>query len=395
MLAVLLGAVGAGPLLLYGLSATSALVISDLRISEAQFGLLATTCFACATIGTLLFSRFADRRSDGTLLSVIFVLALSALVFAGSWSSYIGLIIAAGLAGLAQSFPNGVTNRILIQRVSSDRRIGWVGVKQSGVQVSQLVASLTFPFLATWVGWRGAAFAVAFIPLILLVFGWHSLRISPLIVANVEVNKSVLDNRKRSFKEFFLYPGVIWRLAIFGLLSGIGVQATNIYTPLFAVRDMNFSLMLGGLTAAVAGAVGVCARVGWAYALARGASAPALLLILATLAFVGACAVVGASTYGSATALWVAVVIHGTSALGVSVVLMSAVIKATPAFQMASASGIVTAGMFAGFTIGPVGMGFLVSSRGGFTFGWMALGAVYAGCMIVAVSLIRLSRPSV
>ena len=58
------------------------------------------------------------------------------------------LIVGAGLSGIAQSFPNGVTNRILLERVPDIKRIGWVGIEQSGVQVSQLVASLSFPVLA-------------------------------------------------------------------------------------------------------------------------------------------------------------------------------------------------------------------------------------------------------
>jgi hypothetical protein len=80
---------------------------------------------------------------------------------------------------------------------------------------------------------------------------------------------------------------VVWALAAFGLLNGIGVQATNVYMPLFAVRELDFSLVLGGATAALAGIVGVIARVSWARRMAKGASGPHLLLALALIALAG------------------------------------------------------------------------------------------------------------
>ncbi|WP_237089972.1 hypothetical protein [Nesterenkonia sp. PF2B19] len=51
----------------------------------------------------------------------------------------------------------------------------------------------------------------------------------------------------------------MWALTLFGFLNGLGVQATNVYLPLFAVRELEFSLLAGGMTAAAAGAIGVAA----------------------------------------------------------------------------------------------------------------------------------------
>jgi MFS family permease len=90
--------------------------------------------------------------------------------------------------------------------------------------------------------------------------------------------------------------------------------------------------------------------------------------------------------------MWVAVALHGISALGVSVVLMSALMRVIPASSMVSASGMVTAGMFFGFALGPLGMGLLVSSAGGFLLGWIVVGAVYLLCALLALVLIRVNR---
>ncbi|GAA1154139.1 MFS transporter [Nesterenkonia sandarakina] len=421
LLSVLLGAVAVGPLLLYGLSATSAEIITDLGINEAQFGLLATVCFACAAVGNATLGRLADRHSDLALMTVIFLIASLALGLAGIPGGYLVLVIAAGLSGIAQSFPNGVTNRILLERVPASKRIGWVGVKQSGVQVSQLVASLSFPLLAVLLGWRGTALLAALVPLVLLVVTWRILRSVPPLHPRRDAASSPADGGRGTSGAPGSKPGsgtpsdsgasreasephpaaprghsaAVWALAAFGCLNGIGVQATNVYLPLFAVRELDFSLVLGGATAAVAGVVGVTARIGWARVMARGTSGPLLLLVLALTALAGVGAFLGADATGWPALLWTAVVLHGASALGVSVVLMSVLLRSIPSSKMASSSGVVTAGMFTGFAIGPLGMGLLVSSAGGFTLGWVAVAGVYLlSTLLAALLLRRRRRPS-
>ncbi|AMT94753.1 arabinose ABC transporter permease [Brevibacterium linens] len=402
LLTVLLGAVAAGPILLYGLSATSDSIIAELGISEARFGLLATTCFGAAAVGSATLGRLADRHSDLSLMAFIFVLSALALLLVAVPDGFWMLLIAAGLSGVAQSFPNGVTNRILLERVPTSKRIGWVGVKQSGVQVSQLVASLLFPVLALGIGWRGAALTVAIIPLILLAITWHSLRTTPLLpTAPSTVDTDTLTEAADTVTEAAdspaepaptrpaRHPGMVWALAAFGLINGIGVQATNVYMPLFAVREMGFSLVLGGATAALAGVIGVIARVTWARRMAKGASGAHLLLTLALIALAGAVLFFVAEATGWAAFLWLAVAFHGISALGVSVVLMAALMRVIPAASMASASGMVTAGMFFGFALGPLLMGVIVGSPGGFELGWIAVGATYLMCTLLALMLIR------
>ncbi|AZU01655.1 MFS transporter [Brevibacterium linens] len=422
LLAVLLGAVAAGPIMLYGLSATSDSIIAELGISEAHFGLLATTCFGAAAIGNATLGRLADRHSDLSLMAFIFVLAALALLLVAVPDGFWLLLVAAALSGIAQSFPNGVTNRILLERVPDTKRIGWVGIKQSGVQVSQLVASLAFPVLALGIGWRGAALTVAIIPLILLALTWYSLRTTPLLTAPKTSTDTTLEPETDTPAEAAdptpgtiptdttdtpaeaahrdpepgpdrpaRHPGMVWALALFGLINGIGVQATNVYIPLFAVREMGFSLVLGGATAALAGVIGVIARVTWARRMAKGASGPRLLLVLAFIALGGAVLFLIADAAGWALLVWVAVAFHGISALGVSVVLMAALMRAIPASSMVSASGMVTAGMFFGFALGPLLMGLIVGSPGGFVLGWITVGITYLLCVVLAFVLIRVS----
>lgn len=390
LLAILLVAVGIGPLLTYGLSAVSALVITELGISEAQFGLLATVCFGAGAIGNAAFGRFTDRQPDSRLLALVFALATLSLLLAAIPGGYVLLLVASGLAGLAQSFPNGVTNRILAERVPEEQRIGWIGIKQSGVQVSQLVASLGFPALAAWIGWHGASGAGAAAAVVLGVVALRVLKAVPLLPkVPIPVGDSPAGGPAPAPPSTKF---LIWALAAFGFVNGMGVQATNVYLSLYAVRELDFSLVLGGVAAAAAGAIGVAARVGWGRMMSRGMAAPPLLLLLAGLALAGAGVFLAAGATGSALLLWLAVALHGASALGVSVVLMAAVVRSVPPSSMGMATGMVTAGQFGGFTIGPLVMGTLVGSAGGFALGWAVVGGIYLLCVGVGLYLVLRRR---
>src|SRR5699024_2413467 len=67
-------------------------------------------------------------------------------------------------------------------------------------------------------------------------------------------------------------PVVVYFFALIAMLSGMGMQATNVYLPLFAVQELDFSLILGGTAAAVSGVVGVVSRIGWSRRMQAGAS---------------------------------------------------------------------------------------------------------------------------
>lgn len=387
LLGILLSAVGIAPLLNYGLSATSDLIIRDLGINESQFGLLATACFAAATIGNAAMGRFNDRQPDTRLMILIFGLTTLAMLLAAMAGNFWLLVAAAALSGLAQSFPNGVTNRILAQRVPSAQRITWTGVKQSGVQVAQLVGSVGFPLMAAWVGWQGASLAGAVLAAVLGVLAVRIVSTVPLLAAPGP-SKSAKAGSGATLPADTSTRFFIVALTAFGFINGAGVQATNVYLPLFAVRELDFSLIVGGLTAAAAGVIGVSARVGWGAMMSRGMSAPKLMLLLAVMATGGGISFLLSQQLHSAVLLWLAVALHGASALGVSVVLMAALLRAIPASRMGIASGIVSAGQFGGFTVGPLLMGVLVGSPGGFTAGWIAVTGIYLCCMILGLYLV-------
>ncbi|UTM45829.1 MFS transporter [Glutamicibacter mysorens] len=393
LLISLLSALGVGPVLVFGLSAVSDLIISDLGISEAQFGLVATVCFGVGAFGNILLARFADRHRDTILFTVIFGFSAVGLLIASIHGNYALLLVAAAMAGIAQSFPNGVTNRVIVQRVPEAKRIRWTGVKQSGVQIYQLISSLAFPLMVVSLGWRGASLAAALCVSAVGFFSLRAIKIYPSLHGHDDVKQQIKTAElQKSEGPKRRYRTLVVMLAVFGFFNGIGVQATNVYAALFAVRELNFPLFIGGATAAVAGIVGVAARLAWSALMARGFSAQRLLIVLASLATSGGLTFVASHTIHSAPLMWLAVSLHGIAALGVSVVLMAALLRAIPATRMGSASGIVSAGQYGGFTVGPLIVGGLIGTDGGFFIAWLAVTLAYLICVAIGIFMVKTTK---
>ncbi|WP_330445855.1 MFS transporter [Kocuria rhizophila] len=172
LLAVLMAAMAAGPVFNYGVGALSATIVESYAITEGQYGFIITVVFAVAGLAAPLLGVLADRIDTRVQLTLIFGGVLVAFLLSATWQSYAMLLVAALIAGLAQSFSNPVTNRIVAQRVPLAQRPAWMGWKQSGVQVGLLVAGLTFPAAGAAFGWRGAALFGALLCVPLLVTGW-------------------------------------------------------------------------------------------------------------------------------------------------------------------------------------------------------------------------------
>ncbi len=427
---VLTATMAVGPLLTHSLSAMSPLVIEDLELTEAQFGLLATTTFFVAAVTAVRTGRWADQLAARTLLVVMFGGAALAMLLTAAAPGYTVLLLAMVLSGLGQVMANPATNRLIRLHVPAGRRASWLGIKQAGVQASQLVAGLTFPALGLLLGWRTAVLVAVGAVLLLLVHGWwtvpdnssgapagHPPRAThrsgvtpPPRTGATPPHRSWAALRSRAARRSRRaqtpssrtaraaarppMPGVVRAYAAAAALTGLGAQAANVYLPLYAHRDLDLDVVAAGATVSVSALVGIASRVLWARVMDRphadgfvllagmalGAAASAVLLILAPL------------HPGLAWAVWPAAVLHGGAALAVSVVVMSGAMRAVPAERVGASTGVVTMGLYGGFCAGPLVLGGLLQLTGSFAVGWAVVLVCYLACAVLAV-LVR-SRAS-
>ncbi|WP_272026395.1 MFS transporter [Kocuria rosea] len=395
LMLVLTATMAVGPLLTHSLSAMSPLVIADLELTEAQFGLLATTTFFVAAVTAVRTGRWADRLAARTLLVVMFGGAALAMLLTAAAPGYAVLLAAMVLSGLGQVMANPATNRLIRLHVPAGRRASWLGIKQAGVQASQLVAGLTFPALGLLLGWRTAVLVAVGAVLLLLVHGWWTVPDNhpgtpvarPSRTTSPSGTTTPFRSRTAGAAARPPMPGAVRAYAAAAALTGLGAQAANVYLPLYAHRELGLDVVAAGATVSVSALVGIASRVLWARVMDRpgadgfvllagmalGAAASAVLLVLAPL------------HPGLAWAVWPAAVLHGGAALAVSVVVMSAAMRAVPADRVGASTGVVTMGLYAGVCAGPLVLGGLLQLTGSFAVGWGVVLVCYLACAALAV----------
>lgn len=370
---------GIGPLTHYALSALGPMVVSDLDLSATEFGGLWLVAFGAAAVCTPGFGRLTDRVGARHMLRLVFASSAAAMVLVGVAQSLVLLVLGVAFAGVAIAISNPATNLAVASSVRPGRQGVVVGVKQSGVQGSQLVAGLALPGLAVLMGWRGAVLLCAL------------LAVPGLLLARRAVAQTV-SPRPRGAEPRSAMDSSVWWLTACALLTGATVQATNVYLPLYAHDELNYSVREAGLVAAVLGGTGVLARLAWGRAMDRIPDVQLLLGGLAVASGVGLAACGMAAAYGAAW-VWVGAAIFGASALAANVVVMMAVVRNASTGAVGRATGWISLGLYTGFMVGPVSFGAIVDSSSGYGGAWSVLCGLAALMAVLAVSWKRFGGP--
>ncbi|MDQ1619865.1 MAG: hypothetical protein QOE19_2434 [Actinomycetota bacterium] len=368
----------AGPLAVLAISALGPQITADLGLSHAEFGLLATLAFAAAVPCAVLLGRSVDRYPARAILVGVFAASGLSVAVTAYAPSFGWLVAGVLLSGLAMSVTNPVTNHVVSRHVAPGQRGSIMGAKQSGVQISQLLAGLVLPGLAAAVGWHGAIVAMLAIVLVGLV-------LSHLFIPAHEP----IHHERRGSAPPAKLPSDVWFLLFYSLLSGAALQATLTYLPLFGYERISLSNAAAGLTVAVVGAIGLVARMGWGWAADRSRGHRRILAPMAISGAAAACLLAAASATESAWLLWIAAALSGATTVASNVVVMTTLVRVVDTRLIGRATGRLAIGLYGGFAIGPVSFGILVETAG-YTAAWLVLAAVY----FVAALLVAGSRPS-
>ncbi|MFH5823197.1 MFS transporter [Georgenia sp. AZ-5] len=357
---------GIGPLLVYGLTAMSPLVISELSLSRTQFGSFATTAFLAAALSSGLVGGLVDRISERVTMYLLYGGSAVALWIAATAQNYAWMLVAVVVSGTVQALSNPVTNRLVAEYTGPAERGTLMGVKQSGVQMAQALAGLALPLLAVVAGWRGSLSAAS-------VLALAGLALSARYIPRRRATDAPRTERGGGRATM---PAVVWWLAAYALLSGCALQATNFYLPLYGYEALGLSMATAGLLAAVVGGVGLLARIGWGRAVGRLRSPRAALAVLAGGAGLGVVAITLADAVGSGL-VWAGAALFGATGLAANVVLMVTVLRTVPPALVGRASGAMAIGLYLGFAVGPVSFGGIVDATGDYRIGWLAAVALY------------------
>jgi MFS family permease len=344
-----------GPLMLYTLTAVSPLVIDDLGLTPGQYGAIATVTFGAAAIGALVLGGPTGRwRPRSVMVGVALGSGLGLALLAGA-RSFALVLVAAVICGVAQSLSNPATNRV-IAGLPPERRGALVGWKQSGVQMSQLVAGIAAPSIAVAAGWRWAV-AAGLVMVVVAVAAALALRESAAPAPTVTGGE-----RQRAAS--------VGTLTAYTFFMGFGLQATNAYLPLFAHQRLGFDARTAGLTAAVVGLVGVASRIWWGRSSDRAGLRAWTLLTLALGSATGVLLAVSAAFAGG-WLVWIGAGVFGAAALASNSVTMVALVRRVPPDALGAATGLLVTGMYLGFASGPLAFGLALDHGVSFGPAWL------------------------
>lgn len=348
------------------LGGLAVLVRRDLAFGELQLGLAVSTFFAVAAVAAVPAGRIAARLgswSSTVLAALLSAAALGGLALA---TSYLAVVGALAVAGVANSLAQIGSNQALAESVPPGRQGLAFGVKQAAVPAATLLAGFTLPLIGLTLGWR-AAFAVA----ALLAVGYVALAPRPA-------------HRRRVPSPGRGRPGdaPVRALAVVAVAGGLGAAAANSLGTFLVESSVSAgaSTAAAGLLLGGGSAVGVAARVtlGW---WADRRSSGHLVAVSVALG-------VGALGTALLATAWIPALVPGAAlafGLGWSWpgLLTYAVVRTSPGAP-AVATSITQTGNFAGGAAGPLLFGLLVETTS-YRAAWSA-----ASCALLAAALLML-----
>jgi len=350
----------ASTLQIFAIAVLASSIIDDLGVSRAALGLIGAVNTGLGALTAPLSGRLTDRI--GSRNSVLAVLALATAGMAlMALSHSVWLLVASGVVlGIPQGWSNPATNALISASLPEGERGIVMGVKQSGVTVAVVLAGFTLPWLENLADWRFAAGVYA------ALFGVAAVAAAILLPGGARASSARPAVRPPRVP---ITP-LVKLLAVYALLMGLAAGAIGRWLPLFAEEAIGWSQETGGALVALAGAVGVAARV----AAARRAEVGDPLAMLRGLALTGLAAslLIASATSVGGWVLWPMAVLYGVGYTAWNAVINLTIVMRTPLAQAGRSSGVMMLGFLGGLTLSaPLG-GQVVDSFGTYAPVWAA-----------------------
>lgn len=357
LVAVLLVTMLVSTLPQYTLGVLAPVLTVDLLVGEAALGAVASSMYLLAAV----VARGAGGRFDGArgrqALSLLYATTIAALVLMSISRSVWWLLPAAAAAGIGMGLNNPITNRIVAVAVTPRRRGAAIGVKQTGVKLSQLAAGAAVPWLISVVGWRRA---------LLVLAGAAATGLLLMVLVTPGEAEPARSPKGPAAPE--LVAQMRW-LRRFAASMAIGMSAVTTYLPLYAVQRVEMSLTEAGLIVSAFAVTGSIARLFWA-AIAGRLGNPTLALLLLSGGGAAGLGVVAAAAWLGPPVLWVGALITGLTAGSWNAVVQVTVVREVAADRAAGASGVVQSAFLLGLAAGAPTFGAVVELTGSFTSAW-------------------------
>ncbi|WP_326541510.1 MFS transporter [Pseudorhodoferax sp.] len=346
-------------------------------LPPAFVGAWSAAVWSAALVGTLAAPPLLARHDAWWLARACLLLCAAGVACVAS-GHLAGLVIGALLIGLGHGIEGPMASHLLASHVPPLRRALWFSVKQTGVQVGAVAASLVLPLLAVALGWQAAALAV--VVLTLAFAAALQVPAAGLAVARAAPAAGGAFSALVALRRTPVLRALAVAAAAFG-----AVQVTlNGFLVTWAVTERGVSLVQAGAWLGAAQAGGLVGRPLWGWLAGRLGSIQPLLLVLG-LVMAGCAAAVGAGI-----SAWPLLVLYGLSASGWNGIFLAEVARQVPPAEAGTATAAVMVVMVLGLVAGPLVFAALASVSSFGTAFTVWSGVALAGC--AALWRVRVQR---
>lgn len=375
--ALLVMAMGMPMMIFYAIGILGPHLISELGISRQQLGWLTASTFGLAAVLSPWAGALVQRMGTRTGLVSLFLLVGFSFSQMVVLPGFIGLITALLFCGIAQSLANPATNQAIAQGVPPSRKAGVVGLKQSGVQASALLAGVVLPPLMLLWGWRGAL--AVWVPVALLM-------------AALAARWAPAGSTAEQFRRLRVQAPNAWLSMLMAIQLCAGVALSSFVTFLGVYADQ-LGVSAGTIGAMIGcfGVMGMLSRVLLTPVGARLRDETVLLGTLFVFAGLALMAVRQASVQLH-WPLWLGVIGMGLTLVASNAIAMSMLLRDERFGGVATSAGMLSVGFFGGFALGPPAFGWILASTDGFSVAWLSLIGILVVGGLLCLRLMRMRR---
>lgn len=342
----------------------------DYSLSRAQVGLL-TLAVGCGSYFTLVLSgRLIDRLGERAMMLASGVIAGAfalAMITAGG---FIGALTLLALMGVGTAVATPAGSKAVMSWFEVRVRGTAMGVRQVGIPLGGMIASLALPSLALIVGWRGAvAFGGIFAVLgAVICFAFY--REPPRQAA-----RAVSIGPAMSFGKIIGNKN-LWFISVYAVAMLAAQFTFSLYLVVFAHERLGLSVVASGSLLALAQAVAVGSRIGWGVVSDRllGGDRMRAMAIIAVIA--GASSIVFSFLHAGVPLWTVAImtIFLGASAIGWNGLYVTSVSELAGQEAAGTALGVSLTVSQIGLFVGPPLFGLIADHSGSYQPAWLALG---------------------
>lgn len=355
----------------YSIPSVAPAVAQDVGVNPALVGFFISTVYGVGILSALL-SPPAITRWGAVLVTQAVLVATLAMLATAATGSLGAIALSAVLMGLAYGATAPASTHLLVPRTPPAYMNLVLSIRQIGVPLGGMMASLAMPPLTLWMGWR-TSLLVQLVPVLLLGFiihawcrGWDGPRMKPAagakvgLLAPLGLLKTSSALRRLSFAAF-IYSGLQLCFMVF--------MTTQLTTK------AGFDLVHAGRTLAAYQLAGVISRPIWGWLSDRVMGARWWLGIQ------GAAMCVMAILAGTFSEAWrpemivLVSMVAGATASGFTGIAYGEYARLGGA-KRTEATGLGAAFMFSGVMVLPSAMSLAVALTGSYERAYAAIGGL-------------------